>query len=118
MPRAELDRIATGTGCRRAMTVTDAMFGAADRLLSKRMCAVVELQRDEYVIGYREGRDVCVFARGKTWAEALEQATQRVALVDQLVRNTPSNNVAIATAALVPVRFVRLRRRDLAGSRG
>lgn len=97
------------------MTVTDAMFGAVDRLLNKRMCAVVELHQDEYVVGYREGRDVCVFARGKTWEEALEQATQRVTLVDQLVRDTPSTNVAVATAALVPVRFVRLRRRDLAG---
>lgn len=99
------------------MTVTDAMFGAIDRLLSKRMCAVVEIQHNEYVIGYREGRDVCVFARGRTWEEALEQATQRVTLVDQLVRNTSSNNVAVATAALVPVRFVRLRRRDLTESR-
>lgn len=93
------------------------MFGAVDRLLGKRMCAVVELQQGEWVIGYREGRDACVFARGKTWEEAFEQAMQRVALVDQLVRNTPSNNVAVATAALVPVRFVRLRRRDAAGPR-
>jgi len=95
------------------MTVTDAMFGAADRLLGKRGCAVVELQKEEYVIGYREGRDVCVFARGRSWEEALDQATRRVALVDQLIRSTPSNNVAVATAALVPVRLVRLRRRDL-----
>jgi hypothetical protein len=97
------------------MIVTDAMFGAVDRMLGKRSCAVVELQQGEYVIGYREGRDACTFARGKTWEEALGQATERVTLVDRLVRNSSSNNVAVATAVLVPVRFVRLRRRDLMG---
>jgi len=99
------------------MTVTDAMFRAVDQLLGKRSCAVVELQQGEYVVGYREGRDVCVFARGKTWEAAFEQATQRVTLVDQLVRGSSSNDATVATAALVPVRFVRLRRRDHIGLR-
>jgi hypothetical protein len=99
------------------MTVTDSMFAAVDRLLGKRMCAAVELANGEYVIGYREGRDVCAFARAPTWDVAFAQATERVALVDQLVRNTSTDNAIVATAAQVPVRFVRLRRRDLAPPR-
>jgi hypothetical protein len=95
------------------MSVSDAMFAAVDRLLGKRMCASVELVEGQFVVGYREGRDVCVFARASRWDEALALATQRVTLVDQLVGGTLTDNVAVATAAQVPVRFVRLRRRDL-----
>ena len=97
------------------MTVTDAMFAAIDQLLGKRSCAVVELKQGEFIIGYREGRDVCTFARGKSWQEALDQATERVKLVDQLVLGSSSNDAAVATAGKVPVRFVRLRRRDHIG---
>jgi hypothetical protein len=97
------------------MTVTDAMFAAIDQLLGKRSCAVVELKQGEFVVGYREGRDVCTFARGKSWQEALDQATERVKLVDQLVQGSSSNDAAVATAGKVPVRFVRLRRRDHIG---
>jgi hypothetical protein len=97
------------------MTVTEAMFAAIDQLLGKRSCAVVELKQGEFIIGYREGRDVCTFARGKSWQEAIDQATERVKLVDQLVLGSSSNDAAVATAGKVPVRFVRLRRRDHIG---
>jgi hypothetical protein len=95
------------------MVVTPDMFAAVDKLFERSMTASVEYVKDEFVIGYREGRDVSVIARAATWESALQQATERVRLVDQLLRNTPTPNAAVATAALVPVRFVRLRRRDL-----
>lgn len=90
------------------------MFVAVAQLFGRSMCASVEFVKGEFVVGYREGRDVCVVARGKTWEEALSQATERVTLVDRLVRDTGSANAAVATAASVPVRFVRIRRRDVA----
>lgn len=96
------------------MAVLDSMFVAVAQLFGRSMCASVEYTRGEFVIGYREGRDVCVVARGKSWEEALTQATDRVTLVDRLVRDTGSANAAVATAASVPVRFVRIRRRDVA----
>lgn len=94
--------------------VVDSMFVAIGELFGKRTSASVEQQGDGFVIGYREGRDVCVVARGQTWEEALAQATDRVHLVDRLLRDTSTNNAAVATAAAVPVRFVRIRRRDVA----
>jgi hypothetical protein len=94
------------------MTVTEPMFATLAELLGKAMCGSIERAGEEFVIGYREGRDVCIIARGATWDLALAQATERVQLVDQLVRNTSTGNAAVATAASVPVRFVRLRRRD------
>ena len=97
----------------RRMAVVDSMFVSVARLLGRPMCASVEHVRGEFVIGYREGRDVCVIARGKTWEEAIASATDRVGLVDRLVTGTGSDNAAVATAASVPVRFVRIRRRDM-----
>jgi hypothetical protein len=94
------------------MAVVDSMFVEVGKLYGRSMCASVEFLRGEYVVGYREGRDVCVIARGKSWPEALAMATDRVGLVDRLVRDTGSDNAAVATAAAVPVRFVRIRRRD------
>jgi hypothetical protein len=100
------------------MTVTDRMFTEADRLFGTRLRAVVGHQGDAFVVGYREGRDVCVIARAATWEEALRQATERVTLVDRFLETTSTDNATVATAAQVPVRFVRLRRRDLAVPRG
>jgi len=96
------------------MAVVDSMFAAVAQLFGRPMCASVEFARGEFVIGYREGCDVCVIARGKSWEEALARATDRVTLVDRLVKDTGSENAAVATAATVPVRFVRIRRRDVA----
>jgi hypothetical protein len=93
--------------------VVDSMFVAVGDLFRKRASASVEWQNGDFVIGYREGRDVCVIARGKTWEQAFAQAKDRVHLVDRLLRDTGSNNAAVATAAAVPVRFVRIRRRDV-----
>jgi len=93
--------------------VIDSMFVAVGELFQTRASASVEFLHDEFLIGYREGRDVCVIARGKTWEQAIAQATDRVHLVDRLLRDTGSNNAAVATAASVPVRFVRIRRRDV-----
>lgn len=77
--------------------------------------AAFEEKNGIFSIGYREGRDVCVIARGKTWEEAFETARQRVERVDRLLIEQPAtSNPTVATAALVPVRFVRIRRRDVA----
>jgi hypothetical protein len=95
------------------MAVVDSMFVAVAKLFGRPMCASVEYAKGEFVIGYREGRDVCVIARGQTWEDALFRATDRVNLVDRLVTDTGSDNAAVATAASVPVRFVRIRRRDV-----
>jgi hypothetical protein len=77
------------------------------------VCVVGE-EKGACTVGYLEGRDVCVIARGKTWDEVLAFAEQRVNRVDQMLRETPATSDAtVATAASVPVRFVRLRRRDL-----
>lgn len=89
------------------------MFVEVGRLLGRATRASVQHENGEFVIGYREGRDICVLVREKTWEAALALAKSRVELVDRLVRDTGSNNVAVATAASVPVRFVRIRRRDL-----
>jgi hypothetical protein len=94
--------------------VTHAMFTAVAELFGRPACAAVEHHAGTFAIGYKEGRDVCVIARGKTWEEALSIATSRSRLVDQLLTNTPqAGNPTVATAACVPVRFVRIRRRDM-----
>jgi hypothetical protein len=94
-------------------TVTLDMIRAVERLFALRTAASVEHDGKSFVIGYREGRDVSVIARGETWDAAWKQAEDRSRLVDHLVKNTGSTNSAVATAACVPVRFVRIRRRDL-----
>src|SRR4051812_36301961 len=76
--------------------------------------AVGEEKGGVYTVCYREGRDATVIARGKSWDEALGVARDRVQRVDQMLRAQPAmSNPTVATAASVPVRFVRLRRRDL-----
>ena len=77
--------------------------------------AAIEEMNGHFSIGYREGRDVCVIARGATWEEAFEAAEERVKRVDRLLLEQPAtSNPTVATAAAVPVRFVRIRRRDIA----
>jgi len=77
--------------------------------------AAIEETKGLVTIGYREGRDVCVIARGKDWDEAFDSAKERVRRVDQLLVEQPATtNPTVATVAAVPVRFVRIRRRDLA----
>jgi hypothetical protein len=77
--------------------------------------AAIEEANGIFSIGYREGRDVCVIARGKTWEEAFGVAEERVRRVDQMLIEQPAtSNPTVATAAAVPVRFVRIRRRDVA----
>ena len=77
--------------------------------------AAVEEKNGQFSIGYREGRDVCVIARGATWEEAYGAAEERVRRVDQMLLEQPAtSNPTVATAASVPVRFVRIRRRDVA----
>lgn len=80
--------------------------------------AAIEEKNGQFSIGYREGRDVCVIARGATWEDAFEAAKQRVSRVDRLLLEQPAtSNPTVATAAAVPVRFVRIRRRDVALSK-
>lgn len=77
------------------------------------ICVVGE-EKGALTVGYLEGRDVCVIARGKSWEEVVAAAEDRVGRLDRLLRDQPATSDAtIATAASVPVRFVRLRRRDL-----
>jgi hypothetical protein len=77
--------------------------------------AAIEEKNGLFAIGYREGRDVCIIARGKTWEEAFDAAKERVERVDRMLTEQPAtSNPTVATAALVPVRFVRIRRRDVA----
>lgn len=90
------------------MTRVAELFGGLAR-------AAIEETNGVVAIGYREGRDVCVIARGKTWEEAFETAKERVERVDRLLIEQPATtNPTVATAASVPVRFVRIRRRDVA----
>jgi len=80
--------------------------------------AAIEEKNGHFSIGYREGRDVCVIARGASWEEALQAAEERVRRVDRLLIEQPAtSNPTVATAASVPVRFVRIRRRDVAMSK-
>src|SRR5262245_20194216 len=77
--------------------------------------AAIDEKDGQFSIGYREGRDVCVIARGATWEAAFEAAQERVQRVDRLLVEQPAtSNPTVATAASVPVRFVRIRRRDVA----
>lgn len=77
--------------------------------------AAIEEKAGTFSIGYREGRDVCIIARGKTWEEAFDAASERVRRVDRMLTEQPAtSNPTVATAAAVPVRFVRIRRRDVA----
>jgi hypothetical protein len=86
-------------------------------ILGIAVAAAVGEERGVFTAGYREGRDVTVFARGESWTGVLTLARERVACVDGILRDRPSTtNAEIATRALVPVRFVRLRRRDVGGA--
>jgi len=77
--------------------------------------AAIDEQNGIFSIGYREGRDVCVIARGKTWEETFGAAEERVQRVYRLLLEQPgTSDPTVATAASVPVRFVRIRRRDIA----
>jgi hypothetical protein len=80
--------------------------------------AAIEEKNGLFSIGYREGRDVCIIARGATWEEAFAGAEERVKRVDRMLLEQPAtSNPTVATAASVPVRFVRIRRRDVAMSK-
>jgi hypothetical protein len=80
--------------------------------------AAIEEKNGLFSIGYREGRDVCIIARGATWDEAFAAAEERVKRVDRMLLEQPAtSNPTVATAASVPVRFVRIRRRDVAMSK-
>ena len=84
-------------------------------LFGKLSVAAIEEKNGQFSIGYREGRDVCVIARGATWEEAFTAAEERVKRVDRMLDEQPAtSNPTVATAASVPVRFVRIRRRDVA----
>lgn len=84
-------------------------------LLGGLRVAAIEEKNGIFAIGYREGRDVCVIARGSTWDEAFAAAQERVQRVDRMLVDQPAvSNPTVATAAAVPVRFVRIRRRDIA----
>ena len=97
----------SGDGGSRLTKVAD-LFGSL-------AAAAIEEKNGHFSIGYREGRDVCVIARGATWEEAFEAAEVRVKRVDRLLLEQPAtSNPTVATAASVPVRFVRIRRRDVA----
>ena len=100
----------SGDGSSRLIKVAE-LFGSL-------AVAAIEERNGVFSIGYREGRDVCIIARGATWDEAFQAAEERVKRVDRLLLEQPAtSNPTVATAASVPVRFVRIRRRDVAMSK-